>query len=36
MKKFRLAQVGAFDFENYGDLLFPFVLEEQLKHFLEI
>lgn len=36
MKKFRLAHVGAFDFENYGDLLFPFVLEEHLKRFLDI
>ena len=29
MKK--IAQIGSFDVENYGDLLFPYVLETQLK-----
>ncbi|MGN1183427.1 MAG: polysaccharide pyruvyl transferase family protein [Faecalibacillus sp.] len=29
MKK--IAQIGSFDVENYGDLLFPYILETQLK-----
>lgn len=28
MKKIRIAQIGTFDCENMGDLLFPFVLEK--------
>lgn len=34
--KYRIAHVGAFDFENYGDLLFTDVLERQLKKRIEI
>jgi len=32
---FRLAQVGTFDLENYGDLLFPVVLENELRQRIE-
>ena len=32
MKK-RIAQIGTFDVENYGDLLFPVVLKEKMKEF---
>jgi len=31
MKKLKLAQVGSFDVENFGDLLFPVVLENKLN-----
>ena len=27
MSKKRIAQVGTFDVENYGDLLFPFIFK---------
>ena len=30
MKKTKIAQIGAFDVENFGDLLFPEVLKKQL------
>ena len=28
---YRIAQIGTFDLENYGDLLFPVILENELK-----
>lgn len=31
----RLAHFGTFDIENYGDLLFPLVLAERLRHLTE-
>ncbi len=31
MKKYNIAQFGTFDLENFGDLLFPNVLEKNLK-----
>lgn len=34
--KYRIAHVGAFDFENFGDLLFTDVLEYHLKQYIEI
>lgn len=34
--KYRIAHVGAFDFENFGDLLFTDVLEKQLEKRIEI
>ena len=36
MKKYRIAQVGAFDFENYGDLLFVDVFEKTIRKFVEV
>ncbi len=33
---YKIAHVGAFDFENFGDLLFTDVLEKQLKKRIEI
>ena len=33
---YRIAHIGAFDFENYGDLLFPDVLRIQLDKRIEI
>lgn len=33
---YKIAQVGSFDVENYGDLLFSDVLEKQLKKRLSI
>ena len=36
MKKYKIAQIGLFDIENYGNLLFPIVLENELKKRLEI
>lgn len=37
MKKFRIAQVGSFDVENYGDLLFSYVFKEKIKeHFDDV
>lgn len=36
MKKYRIAQIGAFDFENYGDLLFVDVFEKQIKRHIEL
>ena len=35
MKKFRIAQVGSFDVENYGDLLFSYVFKENIEKYLE-
>ena len=32
MKSYNVALVGSFDVENYGDLLFPIVLENELKN----
>jgi polysaccharide pyruvyl transferase WcaK-like protein len=31
MKKYNIAQIGTFDVENYGDLLFPVMLKHQLE-----
>ena len=31
MRKYQIAMVGAFDVENYGDLLFPIVFENEMK-----
>lgn len=36
MKKYRIAHVGAFDFENYGDLLFVEVFERNIRNYIEI
>ena len=38
MKKdrFRIAQIGSFDFENYGDLLFYDILCYEIKKYLPI
>ena len=36
MKKYNIAQIGSFDVENYGDLLFPIVLENELKKRIKI
>lgn len=36
MKKYRIAQVGSFDVENYGDLLFADVFEKQIKKNIEV
>ena len=34
--KYRIAHVGAFDFENFGDLLFTDVLKKKLEERIEI
>lgn len=34
--KYRIAHVGAFDFENFGDLLFTDVLKKSLKKGLKL
>lgn len=31
MRKYNIAQIGSFDVENYGDLLFPIILENELQ-----
>lgn len=36
MKKIKIAQIGTFDVENFGDLLFPEVLKKQLGSDYEI
>lgn len=36
MQKYNIAQIGTFDVENYGDLLFPIVLEAELRKRIEI
>lgn len=36
MKKYNIAQIGTFDLENFGDLLFPNVLEKNLKDRLDV
>lgn len=36
MSEFVIAQVGAFDFENYGDILFPYVFENNIKRYIDI
>ena len=36
MKEYNVAQIGSFDVENYGDLLFPTVLEEELSKRIKI
>lgn len=36
MKKYRIAHVGAFDFENYGDLLFVDVFEKTIRKHVEV
>ena len=28
-----IAQIGTFDVENYGDLLFPIILKQKMKDF---
>ena len=34
-KVYRIAQIGTFDLENYGDLLFPIILENELRERLK-
>ena len=34
--KYRIAHIGSFDVENYGDLLFSDVLKAQLEKRIEI
>lgn len=36
MKTYNIIQVGSFDVENYGDLLFPIVLKHELEKHLKI
>ncbi|MFV0395644.1 MAG: polysaccharide pyruvyl transferase family protein [Coprobacillaceae bacterium] len=36
MAKVNIAQIGTFDVENYGDLLFPIVFENKLKMAFEV
>lgn len=36
MKEYKIAQIGSFDVENYGDLLFPDVLEKCLSKRIKI
>ena len=36
MKKYNLAQIGTFDLENFGDLLFTTVLQKQMEKYLDI
>ena len=36
MKKYRIAQVGSFDVENYGDLLFAQVFEKNIGKYVEV
>lgn len=36
MKKFKIALIGAFDMENYGDLLFEDVFEHEIKKRIEV
>lgn len=36
MKKYRIAQIGSFDVENYGDLLFAYVFENNIKKHIEV
>jgi polysaccharide pyruvyl transferase WcaK-like protein len=36
MKKYRIAHIGAFDFENYGDLLFVDVFERTIRKHIEV
>ena len=36
MKKYNLVQVGTFDVENFGDLLFPIVFEHEIKQYLNL
>ena len=34
--KYKIAQIGTFDLENYGDLLFPIVFEKKIKQYLNV
>ena len=36
MKKYRIAQIGSFDVENYGDLLFAEVFEKKIKKYIQV
>lgn len=36
MKRYRIAQVGSFDVENYGDLLFVDVFEKNISKYVEV
>lgn len=36
MRKYNIIQVGSFDVENYGDLLFPVVFEHEIKKRLNL
>ena len=36
MKKYRIAQVGSFDVENYGDLLFADVFEKNIRKYADV
>lgn len=36
MRKYRIAQVGSFDVENYGDLLFADVFEKNIRKYVEV
>lgn len=35
-KKYRIAQVGSFDVENYGDLLFADVFEQNIRKYIDV
>jgi len=35
-KRYRIAQIGTFDYKNYGDILFPDVLSTELNKYLDI
>ena len=35
MKKIRIAQVGSFDVENYGDLLFAYVFDQNIRKYID-
>lgn len=36
MKRYRIAQVGSFDVENYGDLLFVDVFEKTIRKYIDV
>lgn len=36
MKRYRIAQVGSFDVENYGDLLFADVFEQNIRKYVNV
>ena len=36
MSRYKIAHIGAFDFENYGDILFPYVFENNIKKYIDI
>lgn len=36
MKKYRIAQIGSFDVENYGDLLFAYVFAHNIEKYVKV